>query len=218
MNYSFTSVNLEELIEKLDKESFYMYRFKTEMWPNISMKHNYKDCLYFHSPKDYRRKPDFIRYYPENWSNGTNCPNNPNCDMSHSFFENLYHPLKYKVNFCDKIVWNAENSMFYCIRGDRCAFYHDENDRRKIAANGCKLNGTQEDNRSVKSTLSSQGLMTSIDQNRFVPFSPHEEISSDVNIYQRKHARSEFIPHQATSLSHPVPVGNSKNNWLVLLN
>lgn len=60
------SVDLEDLMEKLDKEAFYIYRFKTEMCPHINMKHNYKDCLYFHNIKDYRRKPDFLRYYPEN--------------------------------------------------------------------------------------------------------------------------------------------------------
>jgi len=58
-------VDLEELMESLDKESFYIYRFKTEMCPHIKIKHNYKDCLYFHNIKDYRRKPDFMRYYPE---------------------------------------------------------------------------------------------------------------------------------------------------------
>ena len=212
MNYTFNSVNLEELIEKLDKESFYMYRFKTEMCPNISIKHNYKDCLYFHSPKDYRRKPDFIRYYPENCSNGTNCPNNPDWDMSHSFFENLYHPLKYKVNYWDKIVHSAENSILYWIRGDRCAFYHDESDRRKIAANGWKVNWVQDDNRSALSGLSSQGVLSSIEGSRFIPFSPHEDIGSDVGVYQRKHARSEFLPHQMPSLSQPVPIGISNSN------
>ena len=71
------SANLEELMEQLDKESFYMYRFKTEMCPDIHVKHNYKDCLYFHNIKDYRRKPDFLRYYPENCPNGASCPHNP---------------------------------------------------------------------------------------------------------------------------------------------
>lgn len=85
-------------MEQLDKETFFMYRFKTELCPDVSQKHSYKDCLYFHNPKDYRRKPDLVRYYPEDCSNGANCLNNPNCDTSHSLFENYYHPLKYKVN------------------------------------------------------------------------------------------------------------------------
>lgn len=43
MGMHFVPVDLEDLMNKLDKESFYMFRFKTEMCPNISMKHNYKD-------------------------------------------------------------------------------------------------------------------------------------------------------------------------------
>lgn len=210
MSVPYTPVDLEKLMNNLDKESFYMYRFKTEMCPNISMKHNYKDCLYFHNPKDYRRKPDFLRYYPDNCTNGANCPNNPECDMSHSLFENLYHPLKYKVNSCDKIVQDYENSVLYCIRGDRCAFYHDENDRRKIASNGCKLNADQDDNKSVKSSISSQGLSPEKEQTRFTPFAPHEDISSDLNVYQRKHARSDYMAHPMPSLSQPVAVGLSQ--------
>lgn len=145
LNMASMTVDLESLMNVLDKEQFFMYRFKTEMCPDIHIKHNYRDCLYFHNIKDYRRKPDFMRYYPENCSNGANCPNNPYCEMSHSLFENLYHPLKYKVNFCDKMVHDVHTSLLVCTRGDRCAFYHDENDRRKIASNGCKLNSNQDD-------------------------------------------------------------------------
>jgi hypothetical protein len=72
------SRDLEVLMDDLDKETFYIYRFKTEMCPNINIKHDYKDCLFYHNMKDYRRKPDFHRYYPDNCPNGANCPANPN--------------------------------------------------------------------------------------------------------------------------------------------
>jgi hypothetical protein len=199
--------DLDVLMNHLDKETFYMYRFKTEMCPHISMKHNYKDCLYFHNPKDYRRKPDFIRYYPENCTNGANCPNTAHCDMSHSLFENLYHPLKYKVNSCDKVVHDMQNAMLYCIRGDRCAFYHDENDRRKIASNGCKLNMTMDETKSSKSNLSTQSLSASKEPQRFVPFSPYEELALDLDVYQRKHARSDYAMHPLPALSQSMRVG-----------
>uniref|UniRef100_A0A7S3NAI9 Uncharacterized protein n=1 Tax=Euplotes harpa TaxID=151035 RepID=A0A7S3NAI9_9SPIT len=99
--------------------------------------------------------------------------------------------------------------VLYCIRGDRCAFYHDENDRRKIAANGCKLNTNQEDSKMAKTGLKSHGITSSKDTKRFVPFSPHEDISADVGVYQRKHARSEFLSNQLPSLSQPVAIGLS---------
>lgn len=207
-NLQSSTVDLEALMGQLDKESFFMYRFKTEMCPHIKIKHNYKDCLYFHNPKDYRRKPDFLRYYPENCSNGANCPFNPYCVMSHSLFENLYHPLKYKVNFCDKMVRDVHSSMLYCIRGDRCAFYHDENDRRKVASNGCKLNN-QDDAKSNKSTVSSQSYHSRQENQKFVPFSPYEEISPEVDVYQRRHARSDIMAHPLPSLSQPIAVGVS---------
>jgi hypothetical protein len=202
-------VNLESLMEFLDKESFYIYRFKTEMCPNISKKHNYKDCLYFHNPKDYRRKPDFIRYYPENCVNGVNCPNSLNCDMSHSLFETLYHPLKYKVNSWDKIVQDVQSSMLYCIRGERCAFYHDEHDQRKIASNGWKLNWDFDDSRSLFSSASSNWPSLPHEKNKYVPFSGYDETESDASGFQRKHARSHYNVHPP-ALSKPIAVGISQ--------
>lgn len=201
--------NLESLMEILDKESFYIFRFKTEMCPNINKKHNYKDCLYFHNPKDYRRKPDFIRYYPENWVNGVNWPNSMNWDMSHSLFETLYHPLKYKVNSWDKIVQDVQSSVLYCIRGDRCAFYHDEHDQRKIASNGWKLNGDFDDSRSVISSISSNWPSLPHDTKKYVPFSGYDEAESDASGFQRKHARSHYNVYPP-ALSKPITVGISK--------
>lgn len=142
--------------------------------------------------------------------NGANCPNNPFCDMSHSLFETLYHPLKYKVNNCDKMVHDMQNSLVVCIRGDRCAFYHDENDRRKIASNGCKLNVSEEDNKSAKKVTNSKFQKQNLEQKRFVPFSPFEEVSSDVDVYQRKHARTDYMMNPLPSLSQPVAVGVSQ--------
>lgn len=206
-NLPYKTINLDEMMQNLDKETFFMYRFKTEIWPNIGIKHNYKDCLYFHNPKDYRRKPDFIRYYPENCQNGINCPNNPYCDMSHSLFETLYHPLKYKVNLWDKIVRDV-NNVLYWIRGDRWAFYHDENDQRKIASNGCKLNSSPEFYQSFKNNASVNNFNTS----GFLPFAPNEDIGADVSVYQRRHARSDYMLHPSPSLTQPVAIGASNHS------
>jgi hypothetical protein len=130
--------------------------------------------------------------------------------MSHSLFENLYHPLKYKVNFCDKMVHDVHTSLLVCTRGDRCAFYHDENDRRKIASNGCKVNSNLDDAKSCKSGLSSQGYSAKTqEKTRYAPFSPFEEDVSEVDVYQRKHARSDYMMHPLPSLSQPVAVGVS---------
>ena len=207
-NLPYKTINLDEMIQSLDKKSFFMYRFKTEIWPNIGIKHNYKDCPYFHNPKDYRRKSDFIRYYPENCPNGINCPNNPYCDMSHSLFETLYHPLKYKVNLWDKIVRDVNNNVLYWIRGDRCAFYHDENDQRKIASNGCKLNLSPEYFQTFKNNTSLKNFNAS----GFVPFAPNEDIGADVNVYQRRHARSDYMLHSSNSLTQPVAIGVSNHS------
>jgi len=127
--------------------------------------------------------------------------------MSHSLFETLYHPLKYKVNNCDKMVHDIHNALVVCTRGDRCAFYHDENDRRKIASNGCKLNGKYEDNKFCKSGAKPKYLAQNKEQQKFAPFSPFEEVSTDTDLYQRKHARSDNMMHSLPSLSHPVAVG-----------
>ena len=201
----FKPLDLERMMESMDKEDFFIYRFKTEICPNIDIKHNYKDCLYFHNPKDFRRKPDFIRYYPDTCQNVGN--ESAYSEFSHSLFETLYHPLKYKVNSCDKIVKDVNDNMLYCIRGDRCAFYHDQNDQRKITNNGCKI-PIGEDNKAQNASGNEKPGHT----NEFVPFSPNEDISHDANVYQRRHARSDYMMHPPSSLCKPVAIGMPKHS------
>lgn len=167
--------------------------------------------MYYHNNKDYRRKPDEIRYYPETCPNGSKCPNNPHCDMSHSLFENLYHPLKYKVNACDKIIEDHENDIIVCQRGDRCAFYHNEEDQRKIATNGCKINKNSIDRTSpVGSDDGRSQIHSDAGAGGFAPFSPHEEIDPSVGVYQRKHARSDYLAHPLPTLSQPIAIGRTR--------
>lgn len=64
------------------------------------------------------------------------CPIFETCDKAHNIFENFYHPLKYKTSQCDKIVPNLESDTFYCIRGERCAYYHDRDTDRRIVTGG----------------------------------------------------------------------------------
>lgn len=57
--------------------------------------------------------------------------------------------------------------------------------------------------------MNSQGFSASAEKNNFSAFSPYEEISPDVDVYQRRHARSDYITHQMPSLSQPIAVGMS---------
>mmetsp|Transcript_23169 Transcript_23169/g.23051 ORF Transcript_23169/g.23051 Transcript_23169/m.23051 type:complete len:423 (-) Transcript_23169:6-1274(-) len=108
------------------------------------------------------------------------------------------------------MVHDMQNSVVVCIRGDRCAFYHDENDRRKIASNGCKLNVNEEDIKSSSKGTNTKFQNQKFEQKRFAPFSPFEEVSSDVDVYQRKHARTDYMMNPLPSLSRPVAVGVSQ--------
>jgi len=115
------NASLDDLKNNVAKETFFMYWFKTEKCPRITLAHDYKDCSYFHSEKDKRRKPDEIRYSPDDCL--TKDCSDEDCDFSHNLFERLYHPLKYKVSQCDKLTWREEGLV--CPWGISCAHYHN---------------------------------------------------------------------------------------------
>jgi len=97
------SLNLDTCYETLTQEAFYMYRFKTQKCPIVAIKHEFNECLYYHSEKDFWRSPDKVWYFPEPCTNGQ-CSLASDCDMSHNIFERLYHPLWYKQSPCDKLA------------------------------------------------------------------------------------------------------------------
>ena len=106
---------------------------------------------------------------------------------------------------------DMQNDIVVCTRGDRCAFYHDDNDKRQIASNGCKINTNFDDNKSCKSGVSTQYTVPKRDSKRFAPFSPFEDVSQEGDVYQRKHARSDMHMKPLPSLSQPVAVGVSNH-------
>lgn len=67
----------------------------------------------------------------------------------------------------------------------------------------------QDETQSCKTVINSQGYTNSAEKNNYAAFSPYEEISPDVDVYQRRHARSDYITHQMPSLSQPIAVGMS---------
>ena len=84
---------------------FDMYRYKTAYCPLRSLKHDWASCIFAHRPQDFRRAPDQYSYNPDECKNSTSeeneCPLGFKCKFSHSTYERLYHPLKYKTNPCD---------------------------------------------------------------------------------------------------------------------
>lgn len=121
--------NLDEYKEKLDTFAFAMYRYKTSWCPKIGQKHDWAQWIYAHRLQDFRRPPDIYEYEPEDchvivhkdcswesWREGLYCK------YSHTTFERLYHPSKFKVVPCEKKVWNRE---------EMCAFYHKPEEKNQ---------------------------------------------------------------------------------------
>ena len=96
--------NLEDYQDKLTTFAFAMFRYKTSWCPKITQKHDWAQWIYAHRLQDFRRPPDLYDYGPddccviihkdcswESWRDGLTCKN------SHTTFERLYHPSKFKL-------------------------------------------------------------------------------------------------------------------------
>lgn len=95
--------------------------------------------------------------------------------------------------------------MLYCTRGDKCAFYHNDSDQRKISNNGCIVNS--EDNRStISSSMGSVYLSAPTENQSFISFSPYDECEPEADHINRKHARSHYT-HNNQLLSNNIAVG-----------
>lgn len=93
---------------------------------NIYTKHNEKQCVFFHSSKDFKRMISKVNYsfdlckFAEA---GRNCPNAEFCSKSHNRVEQFYHPDKFKTKFCSHF-----NNLNNCPYGTFCSFAHSESD------------------------------------------------------------------------------------------
>ena len=95
---------------------------------NIYTKHNEKQCVFYHSAKDFKRLFSKINYSFELCKfaeAGRNCPNGEFCIKSHNRVEQFYHPEKFKTKFCSHY-----NNLSNCPYGKFCSFAHSENDSK----------------------------------------------------------------------------------------
>lgn len=91
---------------------------------NIYSKHNEKQCIFYHSAKDFKRMLTKITYSFELCKfaeAGRSCPNGEFCLKSHNRVEQFYHPDKFKSKFCSHY-----NNLTNCPYGKFCSFAHSE--------------------------------------------------------------------------------------------
>ena len=99
----------------MEEINFNINLFKTKKCKK-NYNHNLKECIYYHFSEEKRRNPSKYKYNKKICKN-TKCQKN--CDYSHNFVEQLYHPDNYKKKFC-KYIQNKENCEF----GKSCALAH----------------------------------------------------------------------------------------------
>jgi hypothetical protein len=97
----------------------YLISFKTEACPHPEIYHNLKQCNYYHSQQDKRRRT----VYSSEKCNFMNC--SENCAYSHNIVEQMYHEDRFKTRYCA----NYENPEL-CVYGFFCSFVHNENEFR----------------------------------------------------------------------------------------
>lgn len=122
--------NLEEYQSKLSTYAFAMFRYKTSWWPKITQKHDWAQWIYAHRLQDFRRPPDIYEYSSEDWTiiihkdwSWEGWPDGLFWKYSHTTFERLYHPSKFKLVPWEKKVWN---------RDEMWAFYHKPEEKHKV--------------------------------------------------------------------------------------
>lgn len=124
--------NLDEYRDKIPTFSFAMFRYKTSWCPKIGQKHDWAQWIYAHRLQDFRRPPDMYEYSSEdcsvivhkdcsweNWRDGLYCK------YSHTTFERLYHPSKFKLVPCEKKIWG---------RAEMWAFFHNPDEKIAVEA------------------------------------------------------------------------------------
>lgn len=123
-----------------------MYSFKTE-WCPFNHDHNKSICAYAHNWQDFRREPFCGKYsYSSqtcpNWDPEKyiceyreGCPNEMQCPFSHGWKEQHYHPDTYKTVPCANVA--------LCKLGRECPYYHDQKEKRIVAAPSASIVGSQ---------------------------------------------------------------------------
>lgn len=98
--------------------------FKTEECL-IKDKHDSKRCHGFHkNAHDWRR--ELGTYSSERCSfvdKQIECPFGEQCDKSHNYFEEWYHPEKYRTQFCAVYLKNGE-----CSLKEFCSYAHTKSE------------------------------------------------------------------------------------------
>ena len=126
--------NLDDLFQKMESFTFYMYKYKSSWCPQRDNSHDSKNCLYAHHMRDFRRPPGIFDYMPDDCEhtsknvNITHCPKGLLCNRAHTAIEKLYHPDSYKRKNCEK---------FKCAKKEICAFNHTAAEKNH-AAKMCK--------------------------------------------------------------------------------
>jgi len=113
----------------------FMAWYKTE-WCPYRCRHEWQSCPYAHTYQDFRRSPtmqygskpcprwdrnDRLLAYEDRCELGFACP------YAHGSKEQLYHPSYYKTHPCTDLTTHG-----FCPRGQGCAFYHHDYDRRDV--------------------------------------------------------------------------------------
>ena len=111
-----------------ESADFDLLSFKTLACLN-SIRHNEKQCLFYHSNKDRRRQLMSHRYSSElcpRSEDEKECPYRDMCIRCHNRVEQFYHPEKFKSKYCSHF---GEN-IGLCPYGIYCSFAHSEDEIR----------------------------------------------------------------------------------------
>jgi hypothetical protein len=97
----------------------YLKNFKIEQCPHAEVYHNLKQCIYYHSEQDRRRRNS----YSSEKCNFKSC--SESCSYSHNIVEQMYHEDRFKTRYCSSFE-NPEQ----CVYGPFCSFVHNEKEFR----------------------------------------------------------------------------------------
>ena len=115
--------HINDEISKTGLKETDLFHFK--IYPcNIYVKHNEKQCMFYHSAKDFKRILSKFYYsfeFCKFAEAGRKCPNGEFCQKSHNRVEQFYHPEKFKSKFCSHY-----NNLNNCPYGKFCSFAHRE--------------------------------------------------------------------------------------------
>lgn len=110
-----------------------MFCYKTTFCPYINQKHEWSDCNYAHRQQDFRRAPHHFYYLPEKCSyvaedgSWDQCPNELDCEFSHTLLEQIYHPVTYKQSSCPDKQPDLPRK---CVKRDElCTLYHSAEEK-----------------------------------------------------------------------------------------